>query len=819
MKIWIYACLILAGLLLGDRFVYAQEPSKEEELLATAQRAFEDGFHDVAIRYLEEFVPQFSQSQKIDQARLLLGQCYYFKNEFTKALDQFKSVSDGSKNKDEDFFWIGEAYLKLSDYLHAQENYQHLINSFPESEYIPQALYSLAWSYFDQKQFEQAKDGFVSLVSKFPKHQLVEDADLKIAECIFNLGDYPSAVKAFEKYMGDYPQSIHAAAVYGNLADAYYYMEDFTQAMNAYDKVLKTAQDLKLIQTAMVGRVWCAIKNKSYDQAQKMIKEAMEFSKNKNLSTEDLMLVQSQLMYERADLAGAVDAYSQMLKVFPAGDRRMEAYLGRGNAYYSLKNYDLASNDYKFMLDHQSPDSDQELIEKASLGLGWVYVKQNDIVRAIKCFQTQMDRSERRESKINILVQMGDAYHDAGKLNEAGEVYSKIIRMYPDNNPWLDYVYYRQGIAFLKSDKIESALAVFQDLQTNYPNSKYLEDINYYFGVVEFKRANWQLAIERMEGFLKALTHPSDFAPESNYILALSYLNLKQYEEALKVFQRILRLYPDDEMVAKNSDIGIAKCQFELGQVKEAVKRFKLIAYKYTKTDVELEALLWLAQYAMKNSEYLQAVNYYNEILDHYSENPQLDQIHYELGQAYEVQGQPDQALLQYKAVSVKDPALLSKIKLAIAGIFSKEFDPQKALTAYQNIVATNPEYARNAYLKMAQLYRNTQNYEKEIDVYVNALKTDQSKGSVSNAELLFDIADTYETMGNMESAVEYYLKIPVQYADQTGWLVKAYLRVAKIFEDRKDWEGAKVSYQKIIQLNTDESKYAQERLDLIKKK
>ena len=43
--------------------------------------------------------------------------------------------------------------------------------------------------------------------------------------------------------------------------------------------------------------------------------------------------------------------------------------------------------------------------------------------------------------------------------------------------------------------------------------------------------------------------------------------------------------------------------------------------------------------------------------------------------------------------------------------------------------------------------------------------------------------------------------------------------RVAKVFEDRQDWAGAKVTYQKIIQLKTEESKYAQERLDWINKK
>jgi len=81
---------------------------------------------------------------------------------------------------------------------------------------------------------------------------------------------------------------------------------------------------------------------------------------------------------------------------------------------------------------------------------------------------------------------------------------------------------------------------------------------------------------------------------------------------------------------------------------------------------------------------------------------------------------------------------------------------------------------------------------------------------------LLFDIGDTYEVMGSFDEAVGEYLKIPTQSPQQLSWIAKAYLRVAKIFEDRKDLAGARVTYQKIIQLNTEESKFAQERLDWI---
>ena len=227
------------------------------------------------------------------------------------------------------------------------------------------------------------------------------------------------------------------------------------------------------------------------------------------------------------------------------------------------------------------------------------------------------------------------------------------------------------------------------------------------------------------------------------------------------------------------------------------------------------EALLWLAQYYLKNADAGPAVEYYRSIIDEFPGIPRMDQIHYELGQAYEIQGHSDDALGQYQSISAVDGSLKGKTRLAIAGIMSKDLDPRRAITAYESIIAASPDDAGEAYLKLGQLYRNTQDYEKEIDVYQNALAAKQ--GQIDRARIQFNLADTLELMSRTEDAIAEYLKIPALYPNEQAWDVKAYLRVAKIYEEGEDWEGARVTYQKIIQLNTPEAAFAQERLDWIK--
>ena len=782
----------------------------EGDLLSAAQQAFNDGFSEVATRYLNDFLDKFPESPNLHTAQLLLGQCNFLQGRYDKALELFEGLSQQKDKKDEIFFWLGETYLKENRLSDAQHDYQIVINGFPQSAYVPQAYYSLAWSFFQEKKFDLAKNAFLHLTKSFPNHQLSEDAALKVAECDYNAGQFKDAIKDYKNITAKYPKSTNLCEANFNIAESYYYLEKFEPAANYYQKTLDSSCNDNLMLAAYTAAGWSYIKLSQFSEAQNAFKKAENFCKEKHLSAQEVVLGQANLAYEQGALKQALIYFTEFIEKFPQSPHWTQGYLGRANVYYLLKKYDEASADYLHLKDQKDPD----IFVKCRFGLGWCELKLGHLALAIGHFQEVFDASADVNTKTNALIQMADLYQESNQWSDAAGMYEKARKIYP-NNDMMDYVLYRQSIAFLKSGKIDAAYDNFKNLQDDYPNSKYLEDIDYYMGLISFKKGDWRKSARTLERFLKNLSRPSEFTPEANYVLALSYLNLKEPEDALKYFQKILRLYPNAIDIAKNADIGIAKCQFELGQGTEAVKRFKMIVFKYPKTDTQFEALLWLAQYYLKNADADSAIEYYESIVEAFPDSPQIDQIHYELGQAYEIQGLSDKALEQYKAIPASDDAFQGKTKLAIAGIMSKDLDPKRAIEAYKNIIASSPDYAGEAYLKLGQLYRNAQDYEKQIEVYKIALAAKQ--GQIDRAQIQFNLADTLELMSRTEDAIAEYLKIPELYPNEPAWAVKAYLRVAKIYEEGEDWEGARVTYQKILQLNTPEAAYAQERLDWIK--
>jgi tetratricopeptide (TPR) repeat protein len=84
-------------------------------------------------------------------------------------------------------------------------------------------------------------------------------------------------------------------------------------------------------------------------------------------------------------------------------------------------------------------------------------------------------------------------------------------------------------------------------------------------------------------------------------------------------------------------------------------------------------------------------------------------------------------------------------------------------------------------------------------------------------AEIQFKIAETEEAQGKTQEAIEEYLKVTYLYSENQVLVVKSLLRVAAIYEDKENFKEAVNIYKRIVSMNVEEAKYAQERIDWIK--
>ncbi|MBF0386657.1 MAG: tetratricopeptide repeat protein [Candidatus Omnitrophica bacterium] len=806
--------VLIAGLCSAPVFAAG---SNEKEVFVVAQRAFEDGFYDVSLRYIDQLFKEFPQTTKTVDARLLEGQCYFFKKQYLKAFAVFQELAKRNEYKDVTLFWLGETYLKVGDSAKAQEQYRQLIDGYVNSLYAPQAYYSLGWSYFEKGSYEDARNAFAKLVELFPSNNLAEDAAFKLGECDYNAAKYEGAIFHFNKYLTAYPNSARLAEAVFNIGESYYYLEQFDRAAEFYEKARAAAVDPRTALNAMVGRGWSLFKKNDFPAALKAFDDAQAHAKVNNFPEDDVLLGKASLFTAQEKYQDAAASYGELITRFPASSRVPESYLGRANALYLLNDFAQAIEDYKALI-ALPPESgvNEKTLEKARFGLAWTYLKNGNIDQSIESFKGVLERTESKTVKVSALTQIGDAYQEAGQIDKAIATYDRVLKDMPDT-PYSDYVQYRLGVAVLKIGNIDAAILAFQALKANYPSSKYIPEAQYYLGVSYFKKRDWAATLEVLSPFVKAVASDNEFSSEARYLEALSLFNLKQYDKALAAFTEMQKLFPAKPAVLRNAELGIAKTKYETGNVKEALQLFEQVAARYPQSDAALEAFLWMGDHAMSSGLYSQAEALYVRILADFPGNEKRYLAHFELGRAYYAQGVLDKALEQYRNVNIpSDPELAARAKLAIAEIFTKEMDPVKAVEAYQNIIATSPEYQRDALLKIAQIDRKAAKYADELKAYEAALAAPKGVSAVKDVQLQFLLGDTYEAMNEPNKAVEAYVKVPYVHAKERDWVIKAYLRIGKIYENQEEWDKAVTAYEKVGAMNVDEAKFAKERVAAI---
>ncbi len=815
-------CILISVLLCFCLITFVRNGSTndaEKDLFFVAQKAFDDGFYDIAIRYLDQFFQQYPDSDKAIQAKLLVGQCYFFQNQYLKAYETFQSLSAYPNFQDATLFWLGETYLKGSDYKQAEKNYKQLLELYPTSSYVPQALYSLGWVAFEQKNYKTAQDIFFKLIRSFPSHTLREDASFKAAECSYYLGEYSSATKYFQDYLEAFVHSPRQAQVHFYIGESYYYLNDYLTASTFYAKAAEISSDVKIILLSKISLGWCYVKLKRYELAQKTFAQARTLAEEKNALSDDIYLGQASLYSEMAEHSKAIEAYSQLISQFPSSSRLAEAYLGKANNLYILQDYQGALVEYRNIIDKfaQIPER-EELVEKAYFGLAWTYLRAGQTELAIEYFKNIMNQTKSKVSQVSALVQLGDAYQDIANYERAIEIYDQILKEFPDS-PYADYAQFRQGVALLKTEKIEAANLSFKTLEANFKDSKFLTDAQYFLGVAAYKQGDWTTAQQYMEKYLASPEGTGEFSAEANYILALSLFNRSEYKKSLAVSQQLIKDFPSNTSIVRNTEKNIAQSLYKLNQAEAAIAKYYDLIKQYPNSSVAEDALEWLGSYYFDSTDFPKAVEILQDFLQKFPDSEKVNAIHYQLAQTFENLGQWDNALDQYKSVTdFQDREFYPKAKLAIAEIFAKEMEPDTAIQTYENIISSSPDFKRDAYVKIASLYKSQQNYEKAILAYQNALQSDIGLSQVGNAELQFSLADSYELLNQKTKASEEYLKIPYLYSEEKSWSIKAYLRIARLYEDAQSWEDARLTYQKILAYRTDESKYAQERLEWIEK-
>jgi len=619
--------------------------------------------YDQIISLGEKYIKNFPKGTLRSKVYFYLGESYYIKGEWSKALDSYQNALGGSRNlelKDLIYQGLGFTYIEKGDKVAAKGN----INKIKDKEL---RLFSQGIYYF-------------------------------------KVGDYIQALETVNISIRDYPKSNFLIDTYLNKADLLYEMGRLNDSISVYKYVLdnfKGSQYMESVNKAHYGLAWCYLKNGKFKKAIDEFKSTLEYANNPVVRVSSQIQI-ADAYQETGKHMKALDIYNSILKDQPNTVYADYVQFQIGMCFLKKKDLERAFLALK-NLKNNFPSS--KLIPRVQYYLAVGYFSREDYKEAKSLLDDFIDKFPRDDliSKVNYLY--GKCLFNEKDYDQALLVFKRIVGRFKDEEI-AELAYIDMGNAYLNLSSFTKAKKVWKDFLARYPHSQYAASVALYFGGVCEKEENYS---EAEEYYKKVVSDYKDSSSAQEALLSLGHLywNRGNLEKAQNCFRRLSKRRTP---LALKGKLYLAKILFQKGENQKALKLYDDLIE--STSPISKVALAEKAFLLKEMKDYRQAIAVFQRAIAENIDNPEL---RFTLGLCLEKVDRGEDAIEEYfkviYAFSDQEDSRNSnstnydvKVYFRIARIYEKMGKREEAKKAYQKIIDLGVKEANIAAARLKEL-------------------------------------------------------------------------------------------------------------------
>jgi len=377
---------------------------------------------------------------------------------------------------------IINTWYEVVDYDRVIQEGKQLIERYPESPYVLDAMYNIGWAHYDKKEYDQSIETFTQLVSRYPTAGYKSDRALfQIGESHYDQGNYADAIPFYQRLVDKMrineltDQEIQriqrdklagitdetaldlAAKAQLKVGACYANEGDFKSAESAYKRVAELFKfDQNLISEAYSRMADMYYENGNFEASIQAYRDAQDEVPDKIFSAKMQILI-CQRYFDEGEKNGEryadavreyqhyINAYSDV--AFRAGVNVDEAIFWLGRSYYENGNY---------------------LMKRGEKQAGI-----ENIENALAQYQRLFDQFPDTDLKSRVYFYEGLAL----QRNEAPEFQQRAIDKYSQllaedpETPYREYCYFFIARAYQKLENYDQAIAFYQKILDEFPES------------------------------------------------------------------------------------------------------------------------------------------------------------------------------------------------------------------------------------------------------------------------------------------------------------------------------------------------------------
>ena len=604
--------------------------------------------YDGILSMAPDLLKSAGKSRSVELYRFI-GDAYYSKENYKEALPYLEKYStDAKASGREDKYELGYCYYKTGE---LDKAIKLFLEVDAKSDLLSQNVWNILGDCYMQKGDKvRARLAFgQASVLNFDK-KIKEESLFNFAKLTYETAYAPfgEAIAAFQEYIDLYPGSKRIQEVYDYLVGTFMQIKNYKAALAALDKL--------------------GNKDSRLEEAYQKVAFFRGLELFKNLEMEaSIDMFDKSLKY---------DKYNRQI--------RARAIYWRAEANYRLGHYDLAKEDYELFvgLPGSSLLSEFNLIK---YNLGYTFFNQKEYPAALSNFKTfeSGNTNSKPEVTADVRNRIADCFYIETNYTSAITYYDKVIDY---GSLDADYAMFQKGFCLGLMNNMRGKIDVMTSLQLKYPSSSYIPNAIFergraYLVLEDFKKGetDFNTILSNYPG--------STFVPRSMVQLGLLYYNIGENDKAIAEYKKVIENFKSTPE-ARDAMTGLRNTYVDMNEVDAYFTYVKTLEGYGDVNLAQKDSLLYTSgENLFMAGKYDKATDVLNNYLKEFPEGSFRQNAQYYLAESLRTQGNKEDALKLYIAVSDQpNNQFLEQSLIEASSILYDKEDYTTALEYYEKL-------------------------------------------------------------------------------------------------------------------------------------
>ncbi len=646
--------------------------------------AFQDrGVYDLAADEWQSFLKKFPADPLAAKARHYLGVCELLQKNFADAVTTFERVireHPESGLADASYLNLGLAQYSLAQtgktefYDQAAATLQTLIEKFPKSKEVSEALYYRGESLYARNKKDVAARSYKQLVDQFTESPHRAEGLYALGVTQQDLGNNKLAGTTFDTFLKAYPQHPLRAEV-----------------------ILRRAESLFAEGKHSAAEQWFA-----------------SAAASKDFAHADLAAMrQAACLVAQGKTAEAAALYAAIPDRFPNSAHRSAALIAAGNNYYQLADWDASAKAFNAVA-----ISDDPLALEATHGLVRTYLKQKQPDQALTALERVLADAKGSKQEPQLMLDRGDTLYEInGRRPDAIVAYAALAEQYPAHE-LAPQALYMAAFASLGQGDYVKAEQYGEEFLKAHAEDPLAADVHYIVAEAALQQKRYAAATAAYRELLAKFPKHAE-AASWKVRLGLSLFLDEQLADVVATLSPVVSQLKPVALAAEGQFL-LGSAQAELGEHAAAVKSL-LAALADAPTGPRAdEALLTLATAYQAEAKLDEACDTLRRLTTEFPHSPRLERAYLLLGEYEARAGNFAAATQDYRKLLKTWPqgALASHAMFGLASVELEQQDfaaAETTLTRYLELFPQEPTMAKARYARAVARERQ-QKYTAALD-------------------------------------------------------------------------------------------------------